>query len=141
MDRPLLVFHHVGVACRSLDREARPLLAMGYEAEAPDFEDPLQGVRGRFLVGQGPRMELLEPLPGSTTLDPFLDRGVKMYHHAYETPSVDAALAWYATSRARVVAPPKPAVAFGGRRVAFVALPTLMIIEIIETTCVPEQTQ
>lgn len=133
MTRPPLAFHHVGVACRSIEREARPLLALGYAHEGEVFEDPLQGIRGRFLAGAGPRMELLEPLPGSTTLDPFLSRGVKMYHHAYETPDLEAALEWHLSQRARTVSPPKPAVAFGGRRVAFLALPTLFIIELIET--------
>ena len=133
MTTPSLEFHHIGVACRSLDREAHPLLGMGYRPEGEDFEDPMQGVRGRFLVGPGPRLELLEPLEGRDTLDPFLARGVKMYHHAFETPDLDAATDWYISQRARVVAPARPAVAFGGRRVVFLALPTLFIIELIET--------
>lgn len=52
-------FHHVGVACRDLDAEAGPWLSIGYAAEGVDFEDQIQQVRGRFLVGVGPRLRTL----------------------------------------------------------------------------------
>ena len=132
MSSPALAFHHLGLACRSISKEARHLASLGYAQVGETFEDPLQGVRGCFLEGPGPRLELLEPLAGSTTLDGFLARGVKMYHQAFETPCLDAALEWHLGRRARVVSPPKPAVAFGGRRVAFIALPTMLIVELIE---------
>lgn len=133
-DKPPLHFHHIGVACRALDVEARPLLAMGYVQEAHDFVDPLQGIRGRFLVGPGPRLELLQPIDDSDTLNPFLAHGIKMYHQAFETPDLDAALAFFRARRARVVSPPKPAVAFAGRHVTFLSLPTLMIVELVQAS-------
>ncbi len=132
MSPPNLVFHHLGLACRSIDRERRHLEMLGYTPEGESFEDPQQGVRGCFLVGPGPRLELLEPLPDSSTLEPFLARGVKMYHQAFETPTFDDTLHGYLTQRARLVSPPKPAVAFHGRRVAFLILPNMLIVELIE---------
>lgn len=126
------VFHHLGYATRSIDREAAPLLALGYQPERPPFEDSVQGVRGCFLVGGGPRIELLENLPGSSTLDAFLGAGIKLYHTAYEVDSVDEALAFATAQRARVLSGPSPAVAFDRRPIAFVMFRTGLIVEWIE---------
>lgn len=122
-------FHHLGYATRGLDREATPLLALGYQPEGADFEDPIQGVRGRFLSGPGPRIELLENLPARSTLDPFLDAGIKLYHVAYEVDSLDEALAFSSAQRARILSGPAPAVAFGMRPIAFVMFRTGLVVE------------
>ena len=126
-------FHHIGVACADLDREAAAFGHLGYQAEGADFSDPAQGIRGRFIVGGGPRLELLVPLPGSDVLTPWTARGVRMYHLAYETRSIEGSLEELKRQRARVVSPPTPAVAFGGRRVAFLVLPTLQLIELVQS--------
>lgn len=131
-----LRFHHIGVACRSIALERRAWEALGYRQENMPFTDPLQGVNGLFLIGPGPRMELLEPLPGAETetLMPFLKAGTKMYHQAYETTDLEAATGALKNLRAKIVSPPKPAVAFGGRLVSFLMLPNLLIVELIAAT-------
>jgi methylmalonyl-CoA/ethylmalonyl-CoA epimerase len=125
-------FHHLGVATESLESEARAYAALGYEPEKDEFVDPLQGVRGVFMVGGGPRLELLEPLPGDDTLVPLLRRGVKCYHHAYEVVSLDASLDALRQAHAQVVRVPTEAVAFDHRRVAFLVLPNMWMVELIE---------
>lgn len=130
---PGLVFHHVGVACRDLDREQAAYELLGYVPEGDDFVDPVQGVRGRFLVGGGPRVELLVNLAGSTTLDPWLRGPARTYQQAYESPTFDATVAALTATGARVVSPPVPAVAFGGRRICFVMLRTMTLVEIVES--------
>jgi methylmalonyl-CoA/ethylmalonyl-CoA epimerase len=125
-------FHHVGLACRDLDLEAAGLRLLGYREEGADFEDPTQGIRGRFLSGPGPRLELLAPLPGSRVLEPWLERGVKLYHQGFETATLDADIARLEGEGARTVVQPVPAVAFGGRRIAFLMLPNLLLVELIE---------
>jgi methylmalonyl-CoA/ethylmalonyl-CoA epimerase len=127
-----LSFHHLGVACRDLDAEERTWLPLGYSREGPDFEDPRQQIRGRFLVGPGPRLELLVGTPGSKVLDPWLDRGVKIYHQAFEVPNVRASIEEFKKLRARVVVEPVPAVAFGGREICFLMLSNTCLIELIQ---------
>ena len=131
-----LGFHHVGLACADLDAEERVFARLGYTREGPDFEDPVQGVRGRFLVGAGPRLELLCELPTGTVLGPWLRKGVKMYHVAYEAADLAAAdIAVTALGARRVVAP-VPAVAFGGRCIAFYMMPNGFLIELIDAPSV-----
>jgi len=126
-----LRFHHVGVACRDLDVEMGPLLIMGYHVEENDFIDPIQGVRGRFLSGQSPRLELLVALPGSRVLDPWLKSSARFYHLGYETPSLQQAISTLLARDAILAVEPVQSVAFPGRRIAFLMLPTMLLIELI----------
>ena len=125
-------FHHVGYATTSLAREREFFSFLGYVQEGEEFIDPIQGVAGCFMVGLGPRVELLENLPAAHTLEPWLAAGIKMYHFAYVVNDIDEALSWARNFRARVVVAPVPAVAFGGRRICFVMFRNGQMIEFIE---------
>jgi methylmalonyl-CoA/ethylmalonyl-CoA epimerase len=127
-------YHHAGVACRRLEDEKRWYTgSLGYEPEGETFTDPLQGIRGCFLTNGESRVELVEALPGSDQLAPWLQRGFVIYHLAFEVLDLDATIEQLDKARARLVSPPKPAVAFGGRRVAFCMRPNLMLVELIES--------
>lgn len=93
-------FHHVGYATTSLQKERSFFAFLGYRQEGEDFVDPIQGVMGCFLVGSGPRIELLENLPGADTLTPWLNAGIKMYHLAYLVADIERALEWACSKRA-----------------------------------------
>ncbi|MGY1703691.1 VOC family protein [Geodermatophilus sp. SYSU D00697] len=127
-----LSFHHVGLACRDLAAEADAHALLGYLPEGPVFEDPHQRVRGSFQVLGPFRVELLEPLDEQSPLTGWLERGVRMYHVCYETDDLDDALARLRGAGHRVVSPPAPAVAFGGRPVAFVMLRSRSLVELLQ---------
>ncbi|WP_323016311.1 VOC family protein [Castellaniella sp.] len=126
-------FHHIGIACKDLDREQRVWEQLGYVQESPAFEDLIQQVKGRFLVGLGPRLELLAPLAVGSPVDGVLKRRTKMYHQAFTAPEFDSVLAALEGIGARRTADPAPAVAFGGRRIVFLFLPNGNLIEIVES--------
>jgi methylmalonyl-CoA/ethylmalonyl-CoA epimerase len=131
---PIGSFHHIGVATEGIDDAERTYAALGYAREGEEFCDPAQGVRGVFIVGPGPRLELLEPLGGSHTLDPWLRAGSRMYHLAFEVADLDGTLATARSElQAIVVRPPTPAPAFGGRRIAFVMMRNRALIEFVES--------
>jgi len=125
------VFHHVGVACLDLDLETAHFRGLGYEVEGSDFEDPVQGVRGRFLVAGGPRLELLADLPGREVVAPWLRKGIRMYHLAWEVRNLRDAIRQLGNRGARVVVAPVPAVAFPGRHIAFMMLANRQLVEYI----------
>lgn len=127
-------FHHLGYATMDLGRDRQLLEFLGYSLEGEPFSDAVQGVRGCFLTGAGPRIELLESLPGSSTLQPWVDAGIKLYHLAYLVSDIMASIAWAQSTRGRVVSPPVPAVAFEGRRVCFFMFRTGQLVEFIEST-------
>lgn len=125
-------FHHIGIACRKLDAEQAYWSVLGYTLESPEFEDPVQKVRGRFLTGPGPRLELLAPTAEDSPVQGVLQRRTKMYHQAFETREFDKALAALEDTGARRTAEPAAAIAFGGRRIVFLMLPNGNLLEIIE---------
>ena len=129
-----LLFHHIGVACRDLDSETRRLAVLCYAPEGPDFTDPIQGVKGRFLSGGGPRLELLTPLSSSGVLTPWLNSSVKLYHLGYETADLAGAVTYFKRERAHIMVQPVEAVAFDHRKIAFMMLPNMLLTELIATT-------
>ena len=127
------VFHHVGYATSSIVSEREFFNHLGYLQEGPEFADPEQGILGCFLEGPGPRIELLENMPGHDTLTPWLNKGTKMYHLAYQILDLDKAISWANSQRGRMVVTPVPAVAFGGRRICFFAFRKGPLLEFIES--------
>jgi len=128
------VFHHLGVACADLDAEAGHWHSLGYREESARFMDPNLGVQGVFMTaGAGPRIELVAPATDfSHVLTPWLERGVKIYHAAYEVDSLQRSLQHLESKGARTVVKPIPAVAFGGRQIAFSLMRNLVLIEFIQ---------
>jgi methylmalonyl-CoA/ethylmalonyl-CoA epimerase len=130
---PIGRFHHIGVATESISRDEAVYAQLGYRREGEEFVDPGQGVRGVFVVGPGPRLELLEPHAQSTTLGPWLRAGSRLYHQAYEVDDLDASLGLARNElRAHILRAPMPAPAFGGRPVSFLVLRNRSVIELIQ---------
>jgi methylmalonyl-CoA/ethylmalonyl-CoA epimerase len=108
-------------------------LGLGYARETPDFVDPGLGIMGRFLIGQGVRLELLVEVEGSGVLRPWLRNGTTIYHQAFLVSSLEEAIGRLSGELgAKLVRGPIPAVAFDGRMVAFLMLPGVSLIELIE---------
>jgi methylmalonyl-CoA/ethylmalonyl-CoA epimerase len=128
------------VACRDIEKEMRALKLLGYEIEGERFTDPLQKIHGCFLVGPGPCMELIAPVDESSPVVSWLNKNIKMYHQAYEVESMGPALALLSAQHAVVVSRPKPAIAFGGRKVAFLMLPNGLLVELIESPGIQDAT-
>ncbi|GAC1424835.1 MAG: VOC family protein [Candidatus Velthaea sp.] len=128
-----LAFHHIGVASRNFEVEERCFAALGYVREGADFHDPIQGVHGRFLIGGGPRLELLRNDKEPGVLSGWLKKGVRFYHLAYEADDLERELAEFLGAGARQVVAPVPAVAFNGRLITFIMLQNLSLVELIST--------
>lgn len=129
---PGLTFHHVGVAVPQIEPAAeRFAKVFGAVTDSPVYHDPNQGVYIQFLKLGDARIELLAPAGQISPVDAMLRRGVSIYHVCYETADFDARLAEWVKAGAAMVSPPKPAVAFENRRVAFVMCLGL-IVELVD---------
>lgn len=130
----MLTFHHIGIACRDIDKTKAFYLQQGYTA-TPTVDDPLQHVRISFLNKEGaPRLELLEPLdvqnPVARTL---ATAGVTPYHMCYEVRDLESAIAELRTQRFLLVNGPVPACALENRRIAFMFQKNTGLIELVES--------
>ena len=128
-----LVFHHIGIACRDIDKTREFYLGLGYTA-SPVVDDPLQHVRICFLDKEGaPRLELLQPLDDQSPVARTLaTAGVTPYHFCYEVRNLDEAIAALRTKRFLLVSGPVPACALGDRRIAFLYNKNNGLIELVE---------
>ena len=126
-----LQFHHIGLACRDMAQDRRDHEFLGYRAEGDTFEDPRQRIRGLFMTLGPMRVELLEPLDESSPLTAYLKRGIKIYHQCFSCPDIAQTIHNLQEHGARLVSPPKPAVAFDDRQIAFLILPSQMLIELV----------
>lgn len=125
-------FHHIGIAARDIEKELPIYYLLGYEKESSAFEDSIQGVRGIFLTAEGqPRLELLENLPDSHTLDTQLKQNQKLYHVAYCVKDIETAMDIFVRNRAKVISPLKKSSYFG-KRICFLMLPNMMMLELVE---------
>lgn len=127
-----LDFHHIGVATNSIEAEFGAYRLLGYTREGQTFEDPEQGIRGQFITAPGqPRLELLENLADSSTLDVWLKDRIKMYHFAYKTADIEKAVDILNRNRIRTVSPLKQSVYFK-KRICFLLLSPGFLLELIE---------
>jgi methylmalonyl-CoA/ethylmalonyl-CoA epimerase len=127
-------FHHIGLICRSFEAEQCRLEILGYQKESEDVHDPIQKVHVRFLVGGGPRVELVRSDGTPGPLGPWLKSGAKIYHMAYLVDELADALEKAKQQGCKVLVSPVPAAAFGGRRISFVMMPNMLMVEFIEKT-------
>ena len=131
-------FHHLGLAAREPQAACHVLKALGYRCGEEIF-DPEQNVRLVMCDHDAmPSVEVIAPgSVGKTPVDRLVAKhgGGIVYHLCYTTTDLSASLATMEKEglHATCVAPPTPALLFGGERVSFYHLDGLGLIEIIET--------
>jgi len=123
--------HHIGIAVTSIAEGAshmRRFYGSRIGREHEPVHDPLQDADLQlFEMTDGSRMELVAGRPVLSTIG----KGLSIHHVCYEVDSVQRAVDEWYEQGAVLVSPPKPAVLFGGRLVAFVLTP-LGLVEFLD---------
>ncbi|HEV3156197.1 MAG TPA: VOC family protein [Candidatus Baltobacteraceae bacterium] len=122
-------FHHVGIACDDIDATAE-YVRQAYEiiSDTGTIFDPQQNASLRlFNEGEAGAIELVSGAPVAK----LLKRGTTYYHICYTVPDLEVAIERAQSVGAVCVSPPKPAILFGGRRVAFIYTP-FGLVEFLE---------
>lgn len=88
-----LPIHHIGIACKNLEKERECFFNLGFRKEA-EFIDERQKVKGEFMIPCNKafplyRFELLQNLHEKGPLDSYLKNNTKMYHLAYESKNIE----------------------------------------------------
>jgi methylmalonyl-CoA/ethylmalonyl-CoA epimerase len=132
---PMLMLHHVGIVVGDVHRASEEYRStLGYEVCTEVIHDPLQTAYVRFLRRPGDQVyvELVSPDGERSKLANALRKGGGLNHLCFATN--DIARSW-ATLRTRGLFPlqaPVPAVAFGGRRIAWFLGRDRMPLEVVE---------
>ena len=136
METPLFNVHHLGIAVADLNQAlAFYQSALGFQITSGPFVDPIQKVSVCFIQnrdGQGPLLELICPTEAASPVTGLLAKGTGAYHVCYEVKDLEETLDEMRSRGSVVVSNPQPAVAFGGRRIAWCFLPTKHLAEFVE---------
>lgn len=129
-------FHHVGYVVSSIAKVGQDFArSLGAEWDGVIIHDPLQEARVTFIRCGGPEtptVELVEPADDKSPLHKVVARGGGLHHICYEVDSLDAQLPQSRAAGCLVVKDPLPAVAFGGRRIAWVYTRQKLLVEYLE---------
>lgn len=128
---------HVGVAVNELEPAVSTLNGLfGYEVVSGPFDDPIQKVRVTFLKASqtdSSEIELIAPLGTDSPIQSMLSKnGGGAYHICLETNDIEAAVNHARAGGCVVISQPVPAVAFNGRRIAWIFAPSRQLIELVE---------
>ena len=125
---------HIGYAVKRIDRALSSFEKLDYVFE-PVIDDTDRNVKLAFGEKDGYRIELVAPLDKKqeSPVDQYLSNAVGTpYHICYESDRFDEEIEELKSQGFKVVIEPKPAVAFGGRRVVFMMNIGFGLMEIVE---------
>jgi methylmalonyl-CoA/ethylmalonyl-CoA epimerase len=128
--------HHVGFVVSSIREEIEGFAdSVAATWNGQIFEDPLQQVRVAFLQPASPgeaAIELVEPTEEGSRVSRFLENGGGLHHVCYEVADLEEELRTARSRGGLVVRKPLTAVAFNGRRIAWVVTRHRLVIEYLE---------
>ena len=116
-------FHHVGLAVKSIQ---------DINSAAEIFDDEVQRSLVAFINLNGITIELVQPNGEGSPVARSVQAGIKLLHVCYEVPDLDAVLASCRAFGFHRIGPPEPAVAFEGRRIAWVLSRAYGLFELLE---------
>jgi methylmalonyl-CoA/ethylmalonyl-CoA epimerase len=129
-------FHHIGFVVPSISAVAQGWAAsLSARWDGEIIHDPIQRVRVAFFYPSNPRnpvFELVEPASQTSPVNTFLKKGGGLHHVCYEIDDLEAALDNARSERWAIASSPSPAVAFNGRRIAWVCSRNRLLVELLE---------
>jgi methylmalonyl-CoA/ethylmalonyl-CoA epimerase len=131
-------FHHVGFVVSSIQNTVQSFAdILQADWDGHIFHDPNQGVRVTFLKSRrdgDPLWELVEPADEKSSVQSFATKGGGMHHVCYVVDNLEKALDRARSLGALITRQPMPAVAFGGRRIAWIYTKKRLLIEYLESS-------
>lgn len=127
---------HVGVAVPDLEKAISAYRDIfGYELVSGPFDDPIQQARVCFMGNGSDKettIELIAPLGEKSHVASMVAKGIGAYHICYRVHNIEAELERVKSKKCLPIKGPDPAVAYGGRRVAWFFTPTRQLVELVE---------
>jgi methylmalonyl-CoA/ethylmalonyl-CoA epimerase len=132
---PKLKLHHTGLLVKDVAPAAQHYAeVLGYRMESEPIDDPVQTARVQFLRLPGAThwLELIAPLGPESKLANALTKGGGLHHLCYEVADLGAATEYFRIAGCMVISEPVVAVAFPGRRIAWLMDRQRFLFELLE---------
>jgi methylmalonyl-CoA/ethylmalonyl-CoA epimerase len=136
--------HHIGYVVDSIENCIENFASSLAARIVPGiFEDPVQRSRVAFMTlppwqPQSPQLELVQPAAPDSPVTRFLEKGGGFHHFCYEVDHLETQIQKMKAQRAVLIRSPQPAVAFGGRRIAWIrTAQNSLLIEYLERKLFP----
>jgi methylmalonyl-CoA/ethylmalonyl-CoA epimerase len=130
------VLHHLGFVVKSISDVAEEFAAsISAHWDGKITHDPIQRVRVSFfgpVDSRNPVFELVEPAGETSPVSNFLKKEGGLHHVCYEIDDLESGLHEARRAGLVTVATPAPAVAFGGRRIAWICSKRRLLVELLE---------
>jgi len=128
--------HHVGYVVSSIAESVERWQAAVFSVSTSEaFDDPIQRARVIFLdlpPDGAVKLELIEPLGSDSPVAKFDQKGGGLHHLCFEVDDVDEQIQKMKILKAMLIRRPQPAVAFGGRRIAWMQTREKLLVEYLE---------
>jgi methylmalonyl-CoA/ethylmalonyl-CoA epimerase len=128
--------HHVGYVTASIAGSVDEYIkATGLVWDGRIIHDPLQMVSVAFLSSGddgSAAIELVEPAGSRSPVNKFLATGGGLHHICLEVIDLHVSIEASSAAGCTLVRVPLPAVAFGGRKIAWITTPASQLIELLQ---------
>ena len=110
-------FHHVGIACKNIEEEIAGISKINtIIKQSPIFFDKEQNALLVLLtLSDGTQIELIS----GKQVETLLKKNITYYHLCFEVDDINAEIDRLVSGGAFLISPPKPAILFDHREVAF----------------------
>ena len=129
-----LSLHHIGILVKDVSQSMQGYVSMGYALASDIIHDPIQTAIAQFLrlPGDSVFLELIAPNGPDSKLSNALKKQPGFHHVCYSTPGIEGACAALASEGWFLITPPVAAVAFPGRRIAWLRGADRLLVELVE---------
>jgi len=122
--------HHIGIACKNIDEEIVNISKVHHVVnQSPKVFDKEQNAELVLLtLADGTNLELIS----GRQVETFVKKSITYYHLCFEVDNINSEIERLVSEGALLISPPKPAVLFNNRLVAFLNV-SYGIIELLNS--------
>lgn len=132
--------NHLGIAVKDIKSAVHHFEdSLGWWKKSEIIYDPIQDVRVLFMGDDNNILyELIEPASKDSPIIKLLDKKISLYHFCYEVDDIETTIKELSKKNFILISGPVEAVAFRGKRIAFMFNSENLTIELVEKKLKPQ---
>lgn len=126
--------HHLGIAVKNIEYSVAFYEdSLGWKLVTPQYIDPIQKVKVCFMGDENDILyELIEPIGDDSPVKSLLEKRISLYHFCYKVNDIFKTIEDLTKKGFILITGPVQAVAFNGKKIAFLFNSDNLTIELVE---------